>query len=59
MLVKTLARDPERIDDIARVILELSTEKGAGEVLPRGFAQVWEAIATARKVMLSEEQATA
>lgn len=38
-LVRTLARDPERLDDIARVIEALGVE--GAERLPAGFDSVW------------------
>jgi hypothetical protein len=55
-LMRTLARDPRRLDEIARLVQELArTEEGIA-LLPEGWLGVWSAIQAARPVPDGEPQ---
>ncbi len=44
MLVRVLARDPARIDDIEVMMNEIARAGRADQLLPPGFARLWESI---------------
>lgn len=52
-MLHALSRDPGRIDQIARVIDELSATPEGRERLPEGLDRVWPAVLAARKAMLT------
>jgi len=54
MLVRALARDPDRIDDLAHTIGQLRQAPGADSAIPPGFIAIWEAILEARKSLVNE-----
>jgi hypothetical protein len=47
-MVRTLARDPERLDHVARLIESLSASDEGRALIPDGLKAVWEPIWTAR-----------
>lgn len=49
LLVRALDQRPARLDEIARLVSDLTREPGDEPVLPPGFLEVWEPIWTARK----------
>jgi len=48
-LVKTLDRNPRKLDQIARLVEDLKRTSTDGEVLPDGFEEIWEPIWQARE----------
>jgi hypothetical protein len=48
-LIRSLDRNPERLDHIASLIDDLRKERNSTEVFPPGFEQLWEPIWTARQ----------
>lgn len=47
-LVRTLARDPQKLSQIARLLDDLGDDGNLDELLPDGFREVWDPIWTAR-----------
>lgn len=50
-LVRAVARSPERIDQLARLIASLRATEEGRELLPEGFDDVWDAIWSARSAV--------
>lgn len=50
-MVRALARDPTKIDEIGSIIEELAKTADGRKVLPEGWEDVWEPIRTAREGM--------
>jgi hypothetical protein len=48
-MVRTLARDPGRLDHVARLVADLRTRPEGRDLLPDGFERVWDPIWTARE----------
>jgi hypothetical protein len=48
-MVRTLARDPGRLDHVARLVADLRARPEGRELLPDGFEQVWDSIWAARE----------
>lgn len=48
-LMRALARDPERLDNVAEVLRSLREANGDAHCLPAGFAQIWEPIWAAHR----------
>lgn len=42
-MVKSLSRNPEKIDRIAQLVADLKGDPDAGRILPPGFDDIWEA----------------
>ena len=51
LLVRSLDRNPERLDDIASLIADLRQRGNPSEIFPPGFEQLWEPIWAARQRM--------
>jgi hypothetical protein len=49
-LVRTLARDPQKLSQIALLLEDLGDDADLGELLPDGFREVWDPIWAARGV---------
>jgi hypothetical protein len=47
-LMRTLARDPNRLDDIERLVAELSKTEAGRDLLPPGWASLWTSVSAAR-----------
>lgn len=47
-LMRTLARDPNRLDDIERLVTELSKTDEGRDLLPPGWMSLWTAVSAAR-----------
>lgn len=52
LLVRSLDRNPERLDDIASLIADLRQRGNPSEIFPPGFEQLWEPIWAARQGMV-------
>jgi hypothetical protein len=50
-LVRTLDRNPGKLDQISRLVQDLKRASMDGEVLPEGFAEIWEPIWQAREAL--------
>ena len=50
-MVRAMARDPQRIDDLNSLIQDLKSYPEKGDILPDGFDEIWEPIWEARKMM--------
>lgn len=50
-LVRTLHRNPKKLDQIARLVQDLKRTATDGEVLPEGFEEIWEPIWQAREAL--------
>ena len=50
-LLRSLSRDPHRIDDAARLIADLQKTPDGADRLPEGFKQIWEPVLAARKAL--------
>ena len=50
-LVRTLARNPRKLDQISRLVQDLKRTSTDGEVLPEGFEEIWEPIWQAREAL--------
>ena len=50
-LLRSLSRDPRRIDDAARLISDLQKTPEGQELLPAGLADIWEPVLAARKAL--------
>jgi len=48
-LVKSLARDPEKLDRVARIIADLSKTAEGRDLLPKGLCEIWDPIWKARQ----------
>ncbi|MCK9313981.1 MAG: phospholipase D family protein [Methanocorpusculum sp.] len=48
-MVKALTRNPEKIDNIDRLVQEIMADPEGGEVLPEGFVDIWGAFMKIRK----------
>jgi hypothetical protein len=48
-LLRTLDRDPERLDHVARLVDDVRTQPDAGRLLPERFDEVWAPIWSARE----------
>ena len=48
-MVRTLARDPGRLDHVARLVADLRTRPEGRDLLPDGFESVWDAVWAARE----------
>lgn len=48
-LMRTLARDPSRLEGIARLIAELTKTNEGRDLLPEGWLDLWSAVSAARK----------
>jgi hypothetical protein len=44
VLLRTLAREPERLEHIARLITDLQADPEGGSLLPSGLLEIWEPI---------------
>lgn len=51
-LLKALDRDPRRIDQVARLVDDLSRLEKGRSLLPEDFLQAWKPIWAARKTVL-------
>lgn len=51
-MVKALSRNPQKIDNIARLVNELQKTEDGREILPEGFEQIWTPIWEARQRMV-------
>jgi hypothetical protein len=47
-LMRTLARDPRRLDEIGRLVAELTRTEDGSRLLPDGWLDVWAAVEAAR-----------
>ncbi len=47
-LLRALSRDPDRLDDIERLVTELVQTPEGRELLPEGWAALWEAVVATR-----------
>lgn len=54
-LIRTLARDPEKLDRVAKLIRDLAHDPGGLELLPEGFLAIWEPIWEARQILIKEQ----
>ncbi len=50
-LLRSLSRDPRRIDDAARLIDDLQRTAEGRELLPEGLSEIWEPLWAARKAL--------
>jgi hypothetical protein len=48
-MVRALARDPAKIDEIGSIIEELAKTADGRSILPDGWQEVWEPIRAARE----------
>ena len=51
-LVRALDRHPERLDQVARLVADLTASPDAATVLPPTFAEIWAPISAVRQRML-------
>lgn len=51
-LLRALEHDPERLDQIARLVEDLSSHEEGRRLLPEGFVEVWRPILEARKELM-------
>lgn len=56
-MVRALARDPERLDDVKRLIDDLSNHQETCDLLPEGFERIWKPIWAAR-IKVSHDDTT-
>ena len=47
-LMRTLARNPKRLDEIGRLVAELAKTEEGKTLLPEGWLDVWAAVEAAR-----------
>ena len=52
-LLRCLSRNPERIDDVARLISDLERTPEGQDLLPEGMKEIWEPVWTAREALRS------
>ena len=50
-LLQSLSRNPERIDEIARLIADLRSTPEGSELLPDGLNEIWEPVFAAREAL--------
>ena len=50
-LLRSLSREPERIDQAARLIADLASTPEGKDLLPEGLIEIWEPVWAARKVL--------
>ena len=50
-LLRSLSREPERIDQAARLIADLGSTPEGKELLPEGLNEIWEPVWAARKAL--------
>jgi hypothetical protein len=55
-LLRTLSRNPERLDDVIGLVRELRGSPETANLLPPGFDAVWEPIQQVRERMSGERQ---
>jgi len=56
-MVRTLDREPSRLDAIHQVVQDLLATDEGRRLLPDGFLAAWEPLWAARKVLTGEETA--
>lgn len=57
-MIRALARDPDRLSEIAGLIRELSKTQEGRRLLPDGWEAVWQPIWEARSAMVAQGEAT-
>lgn len=57
-MIRALARDPDRLDEIAGLIHELSKTEEGRRLLPEEWESVWKPIWQARAVVMSQRETT-
>ncbi len=57
-MVRALDRDASKLDDIHRLLADLSKDDGGLELLPPGFDEVWAPIWAVREQMLTQAAAS-
>ena len=50
-MVRAMARDPQRIDDLNNLIQDLKSHPDTRDLLPDGLDEIWGPIWEARKMM--------
>lgn len=50
-MMQAIVRSPDRLDEVARLITDLSASEGGAALLPDGFEKIWIPIRTARERM--------
>lgn len=52
-LLRCLSRNPERIDDVARLISDLERTPEGEDLLPEGMKEIWKPVWAAREALRS------